>query len=68
MCYSFYGIFRHIGESARLVIIENTGHAVNLEKPKELLKHLKSFLIVDSSLSSSSSPLTLMDLLQSDDL
>ncbi|KAK9174679.1 hypothetical protein WN944_029716 [Citrus x changshan-huyou] len=59
---------RHIGESARLVIIENTGHAVNLEKPKEFLKHLKSFLIVDSSLSSSSSPLTLMDLLQSDDL
>lgn len=68
MRYSFYGIYRHIGESARLVTIENAGHAVNIEKPKEFVKHLKSFLIVDSSLSSSSSPLTLMDLLQSDDL
>ncbi|KAK2662968.1 hypothetical protein Ddye_001542 [Dipteronia dyeriana] len=36
---------RHIGESAALVTIRDAGHAVNLEKPKDFLKHLKSFLI-----------------------
>ncbi|GLT97936.1 hypothetical protein SLE2022_154770 [Rubroshorea leprosula] len=43
---------RHIGESARLVVIKNAGHAVNLEKPKEFIKHLKVFLL-DSIYSSS---------------
>ncbi|WOH11595.1 hypothetical protein DCAR_0831085 [Daucus carota subsp. sativus] len=38
---------RHIGESARLVIIENAGHAVNLEKSKDFIKHLKEFLDED---------------------
>ena len=36
---------RHIGENAELVIIKNAGHAINAEKPKELCKYLKSFLI-----------------------
>lgn len=36
---------RHVGESAKLVIIKNAGHAVNLEKAKEFAKHLKSFLV-----------------------
>ncbi|KAM1052832.1 hypothetical protein FF1_000376 [Malus domestica] len=36
---------RQIGESANLVIIKNAGHAINAEKPKEMCKHMKSFLI-----------------------
>ncbi|KAF2284011.1 hypothetical protein GH714_017939 [Hevea brasiliensis] len=35
----------HIGENAELVIMKNVGHALNVEKPKELCKHMKSFLI-----------------------
>lgn len=35
----------HIGENAQLVVIKNAGHAVNMEKPKEIYKHLKSFLV-----------------------
>ncbi|KAL6330032.1 hypothetical protein AAG906_039947 [Vitis piasezkii] len=37
----------HLGENAKLVVIKNTGHAVNL-RSREFAKHLKSFLI-DSS-------------------
>ncbi|CAK9145031.1 unnamed protein product, partial [Ilex paraguariensis] len=36
---------RHLGENAELVIIKKAGHAINMEKPKKLYKHLKSFLI-----------------------
>ncbi|KAI6678562.1 hypothetical protein NL676_039358 [Syzygium grande] len=36
---------RHIGENAELVEIRNAGHAANLEKPKEFIKHLKLFLL-----------------------
>ncbi|PPD92999.1 hypothetical protein GOBAR_DD10031 [Gossypium barbadense] len=36
---------RHLGDNAELVIIKNAGHAINAEKPKELFKHLKYFLI-----------------------
>ncbi|KAF8019771.1 hypothetical protein BT93_G0457 [Corymbia citriodora subsp. variegata] len=36
---------RHIGDSAELVVIKNAGHAVNLEKPKEFIMHLKLFLL-----------------------
>ncbi|EOX92075.1 Alpha/beta-Hydrolases superfamily protein isoform 6 [Theobroma cacao] len=36
---------RHLGDNAELVIIKNAGHAINVEKPKELYKHMKSFLI-----------------------
>jgi pimeloyl-ACP methyl ester carboxylesterase len=40
-----YRLKRHLGENAQLVVIKNTGHAFIVEKPKELFKHLKSFLI-----------------------
>ncbi|CAI9109169.1 OLC1v1008938C1 [Oldenlandia corymbosa var. corymbosa] len=40
---------QHIGENARIEVIQQAGHAVNLEKPKEFAKHLKSFLIDSSS-------------------
>lgn len=35
----------HLGENAQLVIIKDAGHAINAEKPKEMLKYMKSFLI-----------------------
>ncbi|KAK3030983.1 hypothetical protein RJ639_035734 [Escallonia herrerae] len=35
----------HLGENAELVIFKNAGHAINMEKPKELFKHMKSFLV-----------------------
>ncbi|CAL5368558.1 unnamed protein product [Camellia sinensis] len=35
----------HLGENAQLVTIENAGHAINVEKSKEMFKHLKSFLV-----------------------
>lgn len=40
-----YRLKRHLGENAQLVVIKNTGHAFIVEKPKELFKHLKSFLV-----------------------
>ncbi|XP_027366925.1 monoacylglycerol lipase ABHD6-like [Abrus precatorius] len=36
---------RHLGEKAQLVVIKNAGHALNIEKPKEMYLNLKSFLI-----------------------
>ncbi|KHN06571.1 Monoacylglycerol lipase ABHD6 [Glycine soja] len=36
---------RHLGENAQLVVIKNAGHALNVEKPKEMYKNLKSFLL-----------------------
>ncbi|XP_060197197.1 uncharacterized protein LOC132626362 [Lycium barbarum] len=36
---------RHLGENAQLAVIKDAGHAINMEKPKELYKHLKSFLL-----------------------
>lgn len=36
---------RHLGDNAQLVVIKNAGHALNVEKPKEMYKNLKSFLI-----------------------
>ncbi|XP_061344305.1 uncharacterized protein LOC133290252 [Gastrolobium bilobum] len=36
---------RLLGEKAQLVVIKNAGHALNVEKPKELYKNFKSFLI-----------------------
>ncbi|XP_021912083.1 uncharacterized protein LOC110825866 isoform X1 [Carica papaya] len=35
----------HLGDNAQLVIIKKAGHAVNVEKPKEMYRHLKSFLV-----------------------
>ncbi|XP_052201974.1 uncharacterized protein LOC127807852 [Diospyros lotus] len=39
-----YRLKSHLGENAELVVIKNAGHAFNVEKPKELDKHLKPFL------------------------
>ncbi|XP_058185139.1 uncharacterized protein LOC131302487 [Rhododendron vialii] len=36
---------RHLGENAQLVVMKNAGHAINVEKQKEMLKHLKSYLV-----------------------
>ncbi|KAL5556108.1 hypothetical protein UlMin_038344 [Ulmus minor] len=36
---------KHIGENSQLVILKNSGHAINAEKPKEMNKHFKSFLL-----------------------
>ncbi|XP_050291174.1 uncharacterized protein LOC126732394 [Quercus robur] len=36
---------RHLGENAELVIMKNAGHAINVEKPKEMCKHIESFLM-----------------------
>ncbi|KAE7998055.1 hypothetical protein FH972_002633 [Carpinus fangiana] len=40
-----YRLERHVGENAQLVIMKNAGHAINIEKPKEMVKLIKSFLI-----------------------
>ncbi|XP_068643876.1 uncharacterized protein [Aristolochia californica] len=40
-----YRLHRHLEGNSELVIIKNTGHAFNLEKPKEFSKHLKAFLV-----------------------
>ncbi|KAG6383432.1 hypothetical protein SASPL_156815 [Salvia splendens] len=37
-------LVRHLGNNAELVLLKNAGHAINMEKTKELYKHLKSFL------------------------
>ncbi|KAI4383476.1 hypothetical protein MLD38_009310 [Melastoma candidum] len=36
---------RHVGEDAKVVVLKDAGHAINVEKPKEMLKHMKSFLL-----------------------
>lgn len=39
-------LYRHLeNNNAELVIVKNCGHAINIEKPKELYKHMKSFLV-----------------------
>lgn len=50
--------YRHLEENAKLVLIKNAGHALNLEKPKDFAKHLKSFLIdsPSSSVASKDNP------------
>ncbi|KAL3843758.1 hypothetical protein ACJIZ3_001161 [Penstemon smallii] len=40
-----YRLQKHIGDHARIVVLKNAGHAVNIEKPKEFAKNLKSFLV-----------------------
>lgn len=37
-------LMRHLGENAELAVIKDAGHAINAEKPKEMFKHIKSFL------------------------
>lgn len=36
---------RHLGDNAHLTVVKNTGHALNVERPKEFIKLLKSFLV-----------------------
>ncbi|XP_065026601.1 uncharacterized protein LOC135650878 isoform X1 [Musa acuminata AAA Group] len=40
-----YRLKRHLGDNARLVVISNAGHAVNLEKSKELCRHIIAFFL-----------------------
>ncbi|KAL1190347.1 hypothetical protein V5N11_016730 [Cardamine amara subsp. amara] len=42
-------------DRAQLVLLKKTGHAVNEEKPKEMYKHMKSFLCTDANLIKSTS-------------
>ena len=41
----FCSLFRHIGETAQLLIVKKAGHAINIEKPKRLCKLMKSFFM-----------------------
>ncbi|GMJ00563.1 hypothetical protein like AT5G09430 [Hibiscus trionum] len=59
-----YRLKRHVGENAKIVVIKNAGHAVNLEKSKDFIKHLKSFLF-DSQSPNSPSLFPLFDSLWS---
>ncbi|CAM8990393.1 hypothetical protein QQ045_026466 [Rhodiola kirilowii] len=38
-------LVRHLDEKPQLVIIKRAGHAVNVEKPKQMYKHIKGFLV-----------------------
>ncbi|KAI3451164.1 hypothetical protein Pfo_007829 [Paulownia fortunei] len=42
-------LIRHLEHNAQLVILKNAGHAINMEKTKELYRYLKSFLNVPSN-------------------
>ncbi|KAL9688281.1 hypothetical protein QQ045_032701 [Rhodiola kirilowii] len=35
----------HLDEKPQLVIIKRADHAVNVEKPKQIYKHIKEFLV-----------------------
>ncbi|XAR62152.1 Triacylglycerol lipase [Bertholletia excelsa] len=51
-----YRLRRHLGDNAELVVMANTGHAFIVEKPKEMFKHLKRFLIDSAACSPTSLP------------
>lgn len=38
-------LHRYLQENSQLVVIKNAGHAVNLEKSKEVCKHIKGFFL-----------------------
>lgn len=46
---------RHLGENAELAVVKDAGHAINAEKPKEMYKHIKAFLVTRPNLSQSNS-------------
>ncbi|GAB2293732.1 hypothetical protein Dimus_027944 [Dionaea muscipula] len=52
-----YRLKSHLGKDTEIAIIKKAGHAVNIEKSKEFIKHLKSFLLVDHSSSRGSGSL-----------
>ncbi|XP_078164398.1 uncharacterized protein LOC144559260 [Carex rostrata] len=39
---------RHLGDNSRQVVVNNAGHAINLEKPKELCNIIKQYFMDDS--------------------
>ncbi|GFQ02484.1 monoacylglycerol lipase abhd6 [Phtheirospermum japonicum] len=43
-------LVRHLENNAQLVVLRNAGHAINMEKSKELYSYLKSFLTVPADL------------------
>lgn len=43
-----YRLKSHLGEGAELVVLKKTGHAMNMEQPKELCRLFKLFLIDQS--------------------
>ncbi|XP_020104004.1 uncharacterized protein LOC109721021 isoform X1 [Ananas comosus] len=40
---------RYLDENCQMVVIKNAGHAVNLEKPKEVCKHILAFFLDSGS-------------------
>lgn len=44
ICQRFL-LSRHLGENIQIETVKNAGHALNVEKPKEVYKLLKSFLL-----------------------
>ncbi|XP_072979587.1 uncharacterized protein [Typha angustifolia] len=40
-----YRLKRHLEENSELVVIKNAGHAVNLEKSREVCEHIKVFFL-----------------------
>ncbi|KAK6150401.1 hypothetical protein DH2020_015333 [Rehmannia glutinosa] len=41
--------YRHLEHNAQLVVLKKAGHAINMEKTKELYRYIKSFLTVPSA-------------------
>ena len=37
-------IYRILGPKSRLIILKDTGHAINIDSPKELNELIKSFI------------------------
>lgn len=44
-----YRLQRYLDDTPQLVIIKEAGHAANLEKPGQLVKHMKNFLLDSNS-------------------
>ncbi|KAK6150398.1 hypothetical protein DH2020_015330 [Rehmannia glutinosa] len=42
-------LVRHLEHNAQLVVLKKAGHAINMEKTKELYRYIKSFLTVPSA-------------------
>jgi len=37
--------FRHLGDISELVIVKNAGHAINREKPAELCRLIRNYIV-----------------------
>ncbi|KAJ8453047.1 hypothetical protein Cgig2_014810 [Carnegiea gigantea] len=42
-------LHEHLGSNAQMVVVKDAGHALNIEKTREFIKHLKSFFIEPSA-------------------